>query len=217
MSERISTTVASRLNGDSPGTYRAALSQYLTKMGAKEGSERKLSFEETVALRALTELSSAKLALKEASKRALDLMPYIRDITAGKLGVDANGRPQFVFAIEMWGYAEGEYRRAGRIADGMEQLADCVKQAALGAWPNIKILNLTAIVAETNAGWDIALYGSDEAAERLKARIAKKPPEQQQWAWSLFSELEKRLDPFGGRRPTPPSNVEWAEIAPIAA
>jgi hypothetical protein len=80
MEDRIPLTPAARICGDSPGTIRAILSEYLPNVGVKHGKERKVTAWEVAALRVITELSSAKLSLREATQRVAGLLPFLREI-----------------------------------------------------------------------------------------------------------------------------------------
>lgn len=219
MATTISLQEAARLNGDSDATYRAAISQYLPKVGKLIGGARHLTVGEVVALRTLTELNSSKINLRDAAVRVAGLLPFINDIASGKLG-----RKGGCYAVEMWGFSEGDYQRARYICDGEADLAACVAAAAEKHWPNMRIVNLSAILVETKFGWNIATLGQEEAANHLREQLAGRPEEQQAWAWALFQELSSRLDHLGNRRPDPPSRGRWepyptraVDMAPPAA
>src|SRR5690242_11199093 len=111
MDQEIPLTIAARLSGDSDGTYRSAISQYLPDVGRRAGKERRVNIWETAGLRTLTERSSAKVGLKEAAQRVVQLMPFLERIARREL----NGN---VFAVELWGRVGEKYQRAGYVCEG---------------------------------------------------------------------------------------------------
>jgi hypothetical protein len=117
----------------------------------------------------------------------------------------------------------GGYCREGYIAEGESELVKFVAKAASLGWPNVKITNLTHLLNEIVIGWHIAVDGPDAARAWLEADLEGKPEAQRASELSLFTEMMRRLDPLGERRPMPPSRTKWqrapkqAETASAAA
>jgi hypothetical protein len=207
----ISVSQAARLNGDAYGTYSTAIAHHLS-MGKREGKDRLVSFWETVALRTLTELTSAKLNLDQAAQRVRALSRFIRRTAEGRLG----GGKQYVFAIEAWGLVESQYKRAGHICEGTEKLSECIAALAKGGWPNMRVINLTNIVAETAIGWSIATQGLEIAAAQFRAELAG-TAEDKAVALQLFEQIAARLESRERRPALPMMPLSWKPWGEVAA
>jgi hypothetical protein len=205
MKNRITLIDAARLNGDAPGTYRALVSDTLGSIGEKIGRERMLDVAETVLLRTVTETTSGNLNLREAAARALGLFPFVRQVATSELG----GNGDRVFAVDCWGTVGGKNKRAGYICEGQPILAACIGKLVEAQWPNVKVMNLTAIVAETFVGWNIAVNGPEMAEAIFRDTLPGKDPKLQAEAWSLFEEMCARLERSGDRRAAPPAANHW--------
>jgi hypothetical protein len=222
MDDRIALTVAARLCGDSPGTYRAVLSEYLPKFGVKQGKERRVNVWEVAALRTLTELSSAKMSLKEAAQRMAGLLEYLRKIVDKKTDPKAPDNTT-TFAVEMWGFIGGAHKREGYVVEGEADLAKVVAEAASLGWPNVRVTNLTHLLNEVAIGWHIAVDGPEAALAWLQNGFEGKTEAERAADLNLFSEMASRLDPLGERRSMPPSRTNWqrapkqVETVPAAA
>jgi hypothetical protein len=208
MLNRIMLATAAKLNGDAGGTYRAIISQWLHRLGVKQGRDRWVNLAETTLLRLITEVNSGNLTMQRAAERAFGLLPFIEDITNEKLGT--NNRE--VFAVELWGRVKGEEKRQGLICDGKEQLEDCIRQAVEKQWPHFRIINLSRIVLETQCGWIVATMGSEPAKALFST--SDLGPDDRRAALKLIVEMERRL--AGGRRLELPANDDWRPWDPSA-
>src|SRR4051794_28315145 len=121
MPNLVTVGTAARLNGDSGGTYRALINQYLRSLGERYGRERMVDLSETTLLRLVTEANSGNLNLKEASERAVGLLPYIKDYLDGKLG---SGN---LYALFFWGFIGGKQKHKGFVCRDDEHLVECIK------------------------------------------------------------------------------------------
>jgi hypothetical protein len=202
---------AARLNGDSDGTYRSIISQYLRQIGKRHGRDRWVNYGETILLRAMTELTSGNLPLKAAAKRALGLFEFIAAVAYGKLG----GDDVDVFAVDAWGRVGGEMKRAGFVCEGQARLSECVQALAEKKWPNFRVINLTNLVAETNVGWVLETQGVEAGAHNILSKIAPDDHELQTQTLAVVDEMTRRLK--GKRRDDVPANDDWQKWEPAVS
>jgi hypothetical protein len=173
----------------------------------KQGKERKVNVWEVAALRTLTELSSAKMSLKEAAQRMAGLLPFLREIV--EKSKHKTTEKKDTFAVEMWGFIDGSYKREGYVVEGESDLAAFVAKAASLGWPNLRVTNLTHLLNEVAVGWHIAADGPDAALAWLENDLKGKSEVERASDLHLFNEMLSRLDPLGERRPMPPSRTNW--------
>jgi hypothetical protein len=214
MHNRIMLAQAAKLNGDAPGTYRSMVSQHLQHVGVRQGRDRWVNFPETTLLRIMTELNTGNLNLIRSAERAVQLLPYLGDIAADRLG--AGGRE--VFACHLWGQVDGEERVAGYICDGSDLLLRCIQSAVEKRWPNMRVLNLTRLVLETQVGWALATQGEYGKALVMTTLNDNATPDERQAASAFVAEMERRLT--GERRGETVANdywKRWEEPPPAAA
>jgi hypothetical protein len=204
MDDRISLGTSALVCGESPGTFRALISEYLPNLGVREGKERRINVWETAALRTVTEFTSSTITLKQAAQRVSGLLPVLRQIVEGKLG-----KKGYVYAVECWGLIGGAHKREGYIVEGQQDLGLCCAEATSLGWPNVRVLNLSHVLAEVAHGWSIAVNGPEMARALLENTLQGKTEGEQELARSIFAEMAARLDPLGDRRPKAPERTNW--------
>ncbi len=213
MDERIPLGTSALLCGESPGTIRAIVSEYMRNIGVREGKERRVNLWETAALRTVTEFTSSTITLKQAAQRVSGLLPFLRQIVEGKLGGEKKG---YVYAVECWGLIGGVHKREGYIVEGQQALGLCCAEATSLGWPNLRVLNLSHVLAEVGHGWSIAVNGLELARALLEDTIQGRAEGEQELARAIFNEMAARLDPLGDRRPKAPEHASWRMGMPVS-
>jgi hypothetical protein len=201
MTDRIPTYRVDKITLMPGGTLRSMISQGVFPAGKKLGRDRWLDGSETAWVRIAGEQYSGNITLRQAAARAGQLLPFLVRIAAGEFKED-------VFAVEAWKRNASGIQRTGVICHGARELGECVTSLARQRWINLKVLNLSAIVIETQLGFEMA--AADDPSQAGSEIINRAPEDMKALVSPIVTEMLRRL----AIEPSEEETLAKAEIEP---